>query len=280
MIGGRLMTGRRARFLAPLAIAACLPMVVSAQIATRIADQTADNESWYLSGAPINLGGIIYYPAGPIVHFNRNEMVFTGLFERVPVFKRTTQEPGSVLYVPLAGGLVRPYERRRSGELAGTVGSSSPSFPVSLPAAEASATGPGFFGEPTPAIPRPVGTTGFVYGAAAPEPRATGSEAFLAVPVGTTGSDPGTASPLPLLSSGPARVETVTRPAGVNGIFIEFRDARWFAAGPAVVLRSGQFTRIGDYHGFGVYTENERAGTIFLSSVAGEPTLVVPYAQR
>jgi hypothetical protein len=270
-----------ARFLATLAVTALLPVLGwSAQLSTPGA--TADNESWYLSGAPINIGGTIYYPAGPVTHFNRNEMIFTGLFERVPVYKRTTQEPGSVIYVPLAGGLVRPYERRRSGELAGTVGSSAPSFPVSLPAAEVSqAAGPGFFGTPTPVIPRPVGTTGFLYGTAEPQP-VGGIDTTAPSAVATSGIDPnlGTWNPGTATSSGPARVETVRQPVGLNAIFVHFRDTRWYAAGPAVVYSSDRFTRIGDYRGFTVYEENGQRERIFLSTVDGDPALLVPYEAR
>ena len=47
-------------------------------------------------------------------------MVRSGTYGNVPIYVRTTQEPGSIIYVPLAGGLMRPYERPRSGDLAGT----------------------------------------------------------------------------------------------------------------------------------------------------------------
>ncbi len=80
---------------------------------------TAENESWYSSGGPVTFGGSIYYPAGAVTHFLRNEMVRTGTIGSVPIYARTTQEAGSVIYVPLAGGVMKPYERRRSGDLAG-----------------------------------------------------------------------------------------------------------------------------------------------------------------
>ena len=103
---------------------------------------TAENEPWYLSGGPVAYGGSIYYPAGAAIHFVRDEMVPTGTFGKIPVFVRTTQEPGSVIYVPLAGGVMRPYERRRTGDLAGTTGSSAPSFVVALPSEAAAPTPP------------------------------------------------------------------------------------------------------------------------------------------
>src|SRR4051812_12870816 len=71
---------------------------------------TADGESWYQNGGPISLGGNLYYPAGATIHFLRNEMVRAGTYGNVPVYVRTTQEPGSIVFVPLPGGLMRPYE--------------------------------------------------------------------------------------------------------------------------------------------------------------------------
>src|SRR5262245_55148428 len=62
---------------------------------------TAENETWYQGGGPISYGGNLYYPAGAITHFIRNEMVRTGTYGNVPIYIRTTQEPGSILYVPL-----------------------------------------------------------------------------------------------------------------------------------------------------------------------------------
>lgn len=260
-----------------------VPLAAAAQLSTPQPGVTAESESWYLNGTPINFAGTIYYPSGPVVHFNRNEMVFTGLFERVPVFKRTTQEPGSVVYVPLAGGLMKPYERRRSGDLAGTVGSAAPSFPVVLPAADVTGgTGPDFFGRTTAVIPRPVGTAGFLYGVAEPDyrpvPVAT-MDTSVPSPVGTAGLSPAALS-TPLLSSAPARIETAQRPAGVNGVFVEFANTRWFASGPAVELDADRFSRIGDYRGFAVYEQNGNKTTIFVAAVPGEQSLIAPYQSR
>src|SRR5215210_5664131 len=120
---------------AALKILCSVPLM--AQVSSVPPTVTAENEAWYLSGGAVSFGGGVYYPAGAVIHFVRNEMVRTGFLGNTPVYARTTQEPGSIIYVPLAGGLMRPYERRRSGELAGTSGSSAPSFVVVLPAAEA-----------------------------------------------------------------------------------------------------------------------------------------------
>jgi hypothetical protein len=235
---------------------------------------TAENESWYQSGEPISLNGRVYYPSGPITHFSRNEMVPIGMFERVPIYKKTTAEPGSIVYVPLPGGLVRPYEQRRSGDLAGTVGSTSPSFPVTLPSAPAQATpGAAFAQVPWAApFPAPVGTSGFVYGR---------SPEAVPAPVGTTGAGrPGGVVMEPAFPAGPTRLETVQRPIGLNDVFVEFQKTKWFASGPAVEFDPGQFRQIGEHHGFAVYQESGRQDVIFLPSVLGSPTLVVPYRSR
>ena len=91
---------------------------------------TVENEVWYQAGMPITVNGNTYYPTGPQVYFNGNEMVRSGHFQGIPLYSRTTLEPYSIVFAPLSGGLMQPYERRRSGEIADTVGSLSPSFPV------------------------------------------------------------------------------------------------------------------------------------------------------
>lgn len=235
---------------------------------------TAENESWYQSGEPLALNGRVYYPSGPITHFSRNEMVPIGMFERVPIYKKTTQEPGSIVYVPLPGGLVRPYEQRRSGDLAGTVGSTSPSFPVILPSEPAPAA-PGGGSVQVPRAPtflEPVGTSGFVYGM-------PGSQAARG-PVGTAGTGRPEAPLEPAVPAGPTRVETVQRPIGLNDVFVEFQKTKWFASGPAVEFDPGHFTQVGEYHGFAVYRESGRPGLIFLPSVSGSPGLLIPYQSR
>ena len=276
------MRDRPARLVFLFILGLWLPALASAQLSTPPPELTAENESWYLSGAPINVGGNIYYPSGPVTHFSRNEMVLTGMFDRIPIYKKTTQEPGSIVYVPLPGGLVRPYERRRSGDLAGTVGSSAPSFPVVLPAQEQSqaASGASFYSAPAPTLPQPVGTTGFLYGTSQPVPRPVATiDSTVPAAVGTVGPSRG-AAPETLLPSGPARIETAQRPVGLNAVFLEFRSVRYYAAGRAVEFASDRFSRIGDYRGFPVYEATDRKDLIYVSVVPGETSLVVPYKTR
>jgi hypothetical protein len=227
---------------------------------------TAENEPWYLSGEPISFGGNLYYPAGAVTHFSRNEMVRTGTYGNTPIYVRTTQEPGSIIYVPLSGGVVRPYERRRSGDLAGTVGSSAPSFRVTLPAEEPPQST--VASAPAPPTGVPVGTTGYVP-APAPEP------APVPAPVGTTGT-------VQLMQAAPARtsIQTVQRPVGLNTVFVQFEGGRYFSAGPAVEYSATRFTQIGEHQGFPVYQENGKPGVIYLSLLQGTPGLIAPYKAR
>jgi len=108
---------------------------VAAQMISRPTDAptvSAVGQSWYELREPILYAGEAYYPAGAAVFFNANQMVRTGHFNGVPVYADATRDPYSVVYVPIGGGQLKPYERRRSGELAGSTGSTLPSFPVAL----------------------------------------------------------------------------------------------------------------------------------------------------
>src|SRR6478672_5750954 len=81
---------------------------------------TADNETWYRSGAAIEWNGDFYLPAGAPQAFNRYQMVRSGSYRGVPLYTDTTLEPNSIVFVPIAGGRMQPYERPRTGLLAGS----------------------------------------------------------------------------------------------------------------------------------------------------------------
>jgi hypothetical protein len=248
---------------------------------------TAENEAWYQSGEPVSFGGNLYFPAGAVTHFVRDEMVRAGVVGNTPVYVRTTQEPGSIIYVPLAGGLMRPYERRRSGELAGTVGSTAPSFPITLPSEEAPAGAAGIQA-PAPPTGVPVGTTGTVAAgttasASVPAPVGTsGTAAAAAATSGAAAAGPvGTSGPLVFRSVvTPTRIQTARRPVGLNNVFVEFQNARWFASGSAVEYNPDRFTKIGERNGFPVYQENGQSDVIYLSLLPGAPGLMTPYKSR
>jgi hypothetical protein len=238
---------------------------------------TAENEGWYLAGEPITFAGNFYYPAGPQVFFNGNEMVRSGFYLGIPLYSRTTAEPYSVVYVPLSGGLMQPYERRRAGDVAGTVGSTAPEYPVRLAAEQRGDVS--------------AGPAGIAQAAAPPtEPPfsnapATATRANVVMPpfpelaraaaVGTIGN---TAARQP---AAPARSRTAVKPKGVNGVFIEYEHRRWFNSGPAVLLDLGRYTRVGDYRGFDVYQEHgPRTDTIYVQLAHGVPSFATPYTLR
>jgi hypothetical protein len=231
---------------------------------------TAAGESWYQSGVPITYQGDYYYPAGPKVHFLPSEMVRTGHFRGIPLYARTTIEPYSIVFVPVAGGMMQPYERRRDGELAGTEGSTAPSFPIA-PASESSLdedTGPA-------QAPGPPDFAGFA---------ANDDERLSSVPqpTGTSGV-PTTVETTPPTSSSRLPVAQRIRPRAdsANGVFIQFENARWFSSGPPVAFDSSRLVSSGDMNGFPVYRDRTGTGSTIYVPVARDATaLLAPYTKR
>lgn len=208
-------------------------------VCARIAAQTLapPNGDWRTAGAPLVLGTAIYYPAGATVFFDPAVMVRTGSYEGVPLYVDPTLEPNSVIYVPIGGRLMRPYERRREGELAGTSGSRTPSFPVDLAARS-----------PSPEEQ---------LAAAVEVPQVAAAAQTPAPPVAPEGCG--------------SIVESVPPPKTTKGFWIEFDGKVWVAAGPAGPYWSGRFPVIGAYHGFPVYQDPMRRDEIYVPSVIGGP---------
>ncbi len=77
---------------------------------------TAAPAGWQVENEPILFQGSLYYPAGPTVFFDPNVMGLSGNWRGVPLYQDSSIEPNSVLLVPIGRGLMRPYERRRTGE--------------------------------------------------------------------------------------------------------------------------------------------------------------------
>jgi hypothetical protein len=246
--------------LAALMLLATAP--AGAQVVSRPTEPplvTAENDAWYRLREPVVLGGEAYYPAGATVFFNGNTMVRTGHYHGVPLYADATLEPYSIVFVPIGSGLMQPYERVRAGDLAGTVGSRTPSFPVrtrpeprDVPVAASAPT------SPPPSIRAvraaeegAVGTTGRIS-----EP----------VAVGTGGT-----------RASPQQRQSVTtlRPAENNdGIWLRFMGAKWVSAGPAVALRAFDFVQVGEHAGFPVYARKGLdEDRIYLPSAGG----VVPF---
>lgn len=227
---------------------------------------TAENEPWYLNGDPITYAGNVYYPAGAEIFFSPNEMVRSGFYMGVPLYARTTIEPYSVVFVPLAGGRMQPYERPRSGELAGTAGSTPTTLPTpagTVPPAGLTAQAAGAPSQTTRVMPLEVAPS-----TQAPVPPAGMQEAPRAL---------GTAGRLP---SSPRQAHTRIggRPQGTNAIFIELHDSRWYPMGPAEPIDASRMVRIDDYMGFGVWTDRVGSSVIYIPVIRGG-ILAVPYTR-
>ena len=236
---------------------------------------TAANAPWQVNGEPLFHAGSFYYPAGATVFFDGKVMVRTGSYGGVPIYADVTLEPYSIVLVPVGRGLMQPYERRRDGELAGTVGSRVPSFPIARDV-ETSA-GLEFEREPSRVLDggargidpdyvlvprsaladrRPVPQPD--------EPFVAAGAVMVSPPARTASSAPSVA--LPVRSS-------------VEGMWVDFGGARWFSAGKSVARDSAQFEAVGDYRGFPVY--RERGGPesrIYVTIVKDGP--LAPFERR
>lgn len=252
-----------------------LPPPSGAQVSLQPAPRplvTAEAEGWYAAGEPITFAGTFYYRAGAQVHFDGNTMVRSGFYLGIPLYTRTTEEPYSRVFVPIAGGLMQPYERRRAGEVAGTTGSSTPEYPVVLPSEERGEAAVGLAGIAQAAAPPAMAPYANLPATA---PRAN---AILPAPIGIAGTPVLRAPAVAQARRGSPRP---LRPKGLNGMYIEFDHARWFSSGPATLLEPSQFTRIGDYRGFSVYRDSSGSpGTIYVQLAQNVTYFVTPYSRR
>ena len=264
---------RRARtILLTFVVATFLGKTAQAQVAIQPTPNptvTAENESWYLHGEPITFAGNFYYAAGPMVYFNPNEMVRSGFYQGIPLYTRTTIEPYSVVYVPVRGPLMQPYERPRSGRLAATSGS-VPSTVSRVLQSDISAAG-----QFQAAGPPSLTTT--VIPLQVPPSATAGVEdrpdvAREAAPTGTSGRVP---APRPAVRAHPGR------PLSPTSIFIEFDGTRWYKAGPAEPIDTTAMRRIGSYSGVPVWVKpSVDDGIIYVPVMQGGGSLAVPYTRR
>jgi hypothetical protein len=175
---------------------------------------------------------------------------------------------------------MREYERRRDRELAGTTRSRAPAFPVESPSDQALReryVGPlGMSGTTEPsASAYAAGTTGTMQ--RSPEPSAVGTSGAIEprrpVPaVGTAGA-PDRGRPRRSL------LESIPRPSGANGVWLEFDGARWYSAGAAASFTPDRFEPVGVYHGFPVYRDkNGNQDQIWVSVVQDGP--IAPYVKH
>jgi hypothetical protein len=237
----------------------------AAQVQSRPTDAplvTAAGESWYQLREPVQFAGDLYYPAGAAIFFNGNTMVRTGHYNGVPLYADTTLEPYSIVYVPISRGLMQPYEKLRRGDLAGTTGSRTPSFPVraqpdraSLPAAAIAPTDP----------PQPIGAISVF---------TPNSGTAVAGPTSMpTAVTPATAAASAIPT--PEPMATLMRPESNDGIWIRYVGEKWLSAGKAVPSSESEFVQVGDYVGFPVFArQGLRDDVIYLPTRAG---LIAPY---
>jgi hypothetical protein len=278
----------RAQRLAIAAFLALAPAVVTAQSTwqpTPAPSITAESATWFRAAEPIAWNGEVYYPAGAPQGFNGYEMVRSGSYRGIPLYTDTTVEPNSIVLVPIAGGRLQPYERRRDGMLAGTVGSRTPSLPTTVPTEAVGTTGNPMQALAAPAraaaydenlippfaatvpVPAPVPVSMM---AAEPVPRP--AVAAEPAPVGTAGRL--TAAP----AISPARPETsVVPPTGLNAIWINFAGERWFAASRSIGYDPDVLEEIGTYRGFTVY---RRSGDPSVIYVPASPGRLAAYTKR
>jgi hypothetical protein len=183
-------------------------------------------------------------------------MARVGEYLTVPLYADTTHEAFSRVLVPIGGAVMKPYDRRRAGVLSGTVGSTTPSWPVQV------ATNTG-------GVANPSGGPLVLPDAALPGAATVASQR----PVGTSGS---TLAAPPIERTA---VQTVPRPTTNTGISLVFQGARWVSSGPVVPFSADRFVPIGEHHGFPVYRETlGSSDTIFVTVVADGP--LAPYTRR
>jgi hypothetical protein len=177
-------------------------------------------------------------------------MVPIGSTGGVPLYADTTIEPHSIVFVPIGRGLVQPYERRRSGDLAGTTGSRAPSFPV-----DSVSRGSGRLGA------QPTGSD--AVGADA------GGDAVVRATSGVVPS-PEPVEP-PRLSGA---LWAARRPVDSRGIWVPYEGHVWVSDGPAVAFDPTRFAETASYVTFPVYRVAGDDDRIYLPGIEG---VVAPY---
>lgn len=217
-----------------------VPGALSAQVVMRPErepERVAGQEAWYRAGEPVTFRGERFYPAGAQVFFNASVMVLAGEYRGVPVYLDPTVETGSIVYLPIGNGVMQPYERLRSGDLAGTSGSRSPSFPPETSSA---------IGQESVAV----GTAGVI----PPAP-----------PVGDK-----IVTPAPVRASTRQKEVTIAPASGARGrgLWIRWDGQSWRAAGAAVRV-GPQMVPIGTFNGRTVYRGPQGDGTIWIETSQG-----------
>jgi hypothetical protein len=171
---------------------------------------------------------------------------------------------------------MQPYERRRTGEIAGTSGSTVSALPVEIPSAVGPPAEAPILQAPAPPV---LASQPVVDEYAVPSPPPAASRRTVRTQVGSPSPSPavGTTGRV-ASSSGPAT--TRLRPQAANGIFVEFDNVRWYSSGPPGLLDSRVLTQIGEWYGFPVYVASGAGDSTIYIPVAQGLELLAPYSKR
>jgi hypothetical protein len=198
-------------------------------------------------------------------------MSSSGSYEGVPLYADSTIEPYSIVYVPIGRGLLRPYERRREGQLVGTVGARMPSFPIQRDSELSLA----LWRTAAPVLLESAEPLASSQAAAAPGPTAGCCTCCCCCQPGATAA----AAPAAPAATTPNVVESVPPPSGPNGIWLEYDGGRWYSDGTAVQYDASRFMPIGSYRGVPVYRDRSGAqDRIYVTVVPDGP--LAPFARR
>lgn len=254
-----------------LSIVLLLPGAGSAQVLSRPTPSPSVNATsavWQGRGEPIFHAGNYYYPTGASVFFDGHVMVPAGSYDGVPIYVDTTVEPHSLILVPIGRNLMRPYERRRSRDLAGTAGSRTPSFPVD-PSGELP-----WWHQQASAAARMRLPVARVVTEIEPADRA---------PIAPPAPEPPLEPPDLVVRLDVVRasqsIESAVSTAGDQGVWIEFEGSRWFSSGPAADYDAGRFLPAGSYRGFDVYRDEDLGDDIIFVRIFSGGA-VAPYSRR
>jgi hypothetical protein len=222
---------------------------------------TAENTPWFTKGEPVYWNGHLYYPSGAQKYFDAYQMVRTGSFNGIPLYIDRGAVPDGVVYVPLPGGLMQPYERPQTGEIV-TASSIPPAPPT-----PAGVIDDDDYDDVDVDLEPPPDTVATLRGMS--EPMAVGTSGRIVARRALRAQ--ASANPAPLT------VSTLIPPAGLNGIWVNYDGRRWFLAGKAIDYDSSTLAEVGMYHGWRVYTRNGDPTTIYIPTTPGR---LAPYMAR
>ena len=155
-----------------------------------------------------------------------------------------------MIYLPIGGTSLRPYERLRAGELGGTTGSRSPSFPVQPP------------------INSPyLNTLGGPLMSTVPS-----SPGYQSAPTAT--------QPAPAQQPQRVRIIGIPAPSGDSGLWVEFGGTRWYHEGESVTLESNSFDQMGSYKDFPVYKQKGADDRTIFVPTQRDGTILARYVKR